>query len=346
MQTYKEQINIYERMKHYNVAGISIAQINNGKLSETECYGVLGAGTDRQVTTSSVFNACSISKFVTSMFVMALCERGILSLDEEVNKQLISWKIPDNECTQGKKITLCELLSHQSGVIDPEGSFQELNPSVGIPSMRDVLNGETPYCKEPIEVKVEPGTEFHYSDAGFCVIQQMIEDRCGKSFDEVMKEYIFEPLHMKSSYYIRTIEDTNKENFSCGHNKKGKVVEGKYPIYPYAATAGLWTTPTDLSCLVAELMNALKGNSKLGLSINIANEIITPYGCKEWAGLGCFLDGTERDSEISSLGWGIGFQCLFIAYPHRGSGVIIMTNTDLGVHQLEGIIGEIVKSYM
>jgi CubicO group peptidase (beta-lactamase class C family) len=339
------KMHMYERMKYYHVVGISIAQVNDGTLSKTECYGVLEAGTDRQVTKSSIFNACSISKFVTSILVMTLCERGILSLDEEVNKQLIKWKLPDNEYAQSKKITLRELLSHQSGVIDPEGSFQKLHPSVGAIPMQNLLDGGTLYCKEPIEVKYEPGTEFHYSDAGFCIIQQVIEDQCGKSFEEVMQEYIFEPLQMKNSYYPQIIEDKYKANFSCGHHKDGEVVEAKYPIYPYSATAGLWTTPIDLSCLVIELMDALKGTSKLGFSVDSANEILTPSGCKEWAGLGCFLDNTEHGIEISSLGWGVGFQCLFVTYPYKGSGLIIMTNTDLGIHQLEGIIGEIVKSY-
>ncbi|GGE63942.1 serine hydrolase domain-containing protein [Priestia taiwanensis] len=339
MQTYK--IDITERMKHYNVAGISIAEIKNGTLHTTECYGVLEAGTNKHVTSTSLFNACSISKFVTSMLVIVLCEKGILSLEEDVNDQLISWQIPGNEFTKGKQITLRDLLSHQAGLIDSEGSFQVLDENTGVPSMHNLLNGKTNYCTERVTVKVAPKTEFHYSDAGFCITQQVIEDRCGKPFEEVMKEYLFEPLQMKGSSYPKMSID--KESFSSGHHKEGQVIEGKYSIYPYAATAGLWTTPTDLSYVLTELMNALKGISKLGLSRKLVKEVIAPYGCKEWTGLGCFLDETEQGVEVSSLGWGIGFQCLFVAYPHKGHGLIVMTNTDLGVHQLEGIIGEIVK---
>ena len=54
-----------------------------------------------------------------------------------------------------------------------------------------------------------------------------------------------------------------------------------------------------------------------------------------------FLDGSEKEIEVSSLGWGVGFQCMMVAYPYLGKGAIIMTNTDLGVHQLKGMIGEI-----
>lgn len=72
--------------------------------------------------------------------------------------------------------------------------------------------------------------------------------------------------------------------------------------------------------------------------------MITSQGCKEWTGLGVFLDGSQHELKISSLGWGVGFQCMMVAYPYLEKGAVIMTNTDLGVHQLKGIIGEIFNS--
>ena len=72
--------------------------------------------------------------------------------------------------------------------------------------------------------------------------------------------------------------------------------------------------------------------------------MITSQGCKEWTGLGLFLDRSNQEIEISSLGWGRGFQCMLVAYPDLGTGLVIMTNTDLGVHQLKGIIGDIYNS--
>ena len=61
-------------------------------------------------------------------------------------------------------------------------------------------------------------------------------------------------------------------------------------------------------------------------------------------GTRCFLDDSNEDLQIYSLGWGVGFQCMLVCYPYRGKGTIIMTNADLGVHQMEGIIGEILKT--
>ncbi|MEH6888392.1 serine hydrolase domain-containing protein [Bacillus sp. JJ864] len=335
-------LNISERMEHYNVSGLSIAFIENGEVHMTKEFGVMKAGTNRNVNSNSIFNACSISKFLTAMLVLKLTEQGILHLDEDINNRLIFWKLLENEYTQNKKVTLRTLFSHQSGIIDPEGSFNELNTALGNPTMVELLEGKTSYCKERIEVQYEPESDFQYSDAGFCVIQQLIEDVCGKSFVELMDELIFEPLHMKNSTFEQTAITGSNGQFSCGHNEKGEVVSSEYPIYSYPAASGLWTTPTDLAILITEVMNSLKGQSKMGLSESKAKELITSQGCKEWAGLAVFLDGSGREIEFSSLGWGIGFQCMLVAYPYLETGVVIMTNTDLGVHQMKGIIGEII----
>jgi CubicO group peptidase (beta-lactamase class C family) len=273
---------------------------------------------------------------------MKLTEQRILNLDENVNEKLSSWKFPHNELNKNKKVTLRKLLSHHSGVMDPEGSFNELNTRMDSPTMFEILEGRTSYCKDPIEIKHEPGSTFEYSDAGFCIIQLLIEDVTEKPFNEVMNEHIFQPLSMENSTFELPTSEAIKKHFSCGHHKSGELVNGKYPIYPYPAASGLWSTPTDLALLVIELMNSLNSESKLKLSVGKAMEVISSQGSKEWTGLGVFLDKTDK---FSSLGWGVGFQCMMVAYPNLKTGLVIMTNTDLGVHQLKGIIGEVYYAY-
>ncbi|WP_274310000.1 serine hydrolase domain-containing protein [Solibacillus daqui] len=341
-----ENINIEERMEHYNVQGLSITLLEGGKISGTENYGLLEVESNRRANEDSIFSACSISKFLTGMLAMNLVEKGLLALDDDVNESLVSWKVPENDFTRNKKVTLRNLLSHQSGIKDPEDSYSELNSKIGIPSMAELLEGQTPYCKTSIEVKCEPESEFHYSDAGFCIIQQLIEDVTEKPFHKVMNEQVFEPLGMANSHFNTTMLEVDRQNFSCGHNKNGELVDGKYPIYPYPAASGLWTTSLDLAELVLELMNAVKGESKVGISESLAKEMITSQRGKSWTGLGLFLEGSEKELEITSLGWGVGFQCMMVAFPYLEKGAVIMTNSELGVHQMEGIIGEIYKTLL
>ena len=339
-------INIEERMKHYNVQGLSITLLEGGQISGSKNYGLLEVGSNRKTNEDSIFSACSISKFLTGLLAMKLVDEGFLDLDGDVNESLESWKVPENDFTKNKKVTLRDLLSHQSGIKDPKGSFPELNSKIGVPSMVELLEGRTPYCKTPIIVKYEPESEFHYSDAGFCIIQQLIEDVTEKPFHQVVNEQIFEPLGLTNSHFNITMLDIDRLNFSCGHNKHGEIVGGKYPLYPYPAASGLWTNSLNLAELVLELMNAVKGASKIGISESLAKEMITPQRGKRWTGLGVFLEGSEKELEITSLGWGVGFQCMMVAFPYIEKGAVIMTNTELGVHQLEGIIGEIYKSLL
>ncbi|MFC4408988.1 serine hydrolase domain-containing protein [Chungangia koreensis] len=335
-----DSVYVKERMDHHHVKGLSIAFVKNGEISETLCLGVRDKDNEQKIDTDTLFHACSMSKFVTAMAVLKLVEKGLLEIDGDVNKMLSTWRIPDHAFT--KNVTIRHLLSHQSGIVDAEGSFYEFNEQDGIPSMVDLLEGRTPYHREPVKVSVEPGSEFHYSDAGFCILQQVIEDVTGKEFSVVLSELIFEPLQMNNSTV--NFEPTGK--FASGHNKLGEVVKGKYPIYPYPAAAGLWSTPSEVAALVLELTLSIKGQSKIDLSAHLAREMVSPQGGMNWSGLGVFLDETEHGMEFSSLGWGVGFQSMMAAHPDIASGVVVMTNADLGVHQLDGIIGEVYRNYL
>ncbi|MFF2175983.1 serine hydrolase domain-containing protein [Lysinibacillus sp. NPDC058147] len=337
-------INIRERMEHYHITGLSLVAFEKGKISKTDHFGVLETGTNKKINEHSIFNACSISKFLTSVLVLKLVEQGIVDLDEDVNEKLVSWKVPDNPFTKHKKVTLRNLLCHQSGIVDPEGSFMPVESFKEMPTMIEILNGKTIYCPTSIEVTVEPESEFHYSDAGFCLIQLLLEDITQKPFSHLMDTFIFKPLSMTNSTFSTALSTSNMDNFACGHDQYGALIPEKYSIYPYLAACGIWTTPSDLAKLLLDIMNAVKSQSKIGITSKQVKELFHPQGCKEWTGLGIFLDGTDDNLEFSSLGWGVGFQCMLVANPYLEKGIIMMTNTDTGMHQMKGIMGEIYHS--
>ncbi len=103
-------------MQFYKTPGVSIVFINNGRIEWARGYGVREAGKPEPVTTETLFQAGSISKPVTAVAALRLVQAGKLDLDEDVNRKLVSWKIPENDFTREKKVTLRELLSHSAGV--------------------------------------------------------------------------------------------------------------------------------------------------------------------------------------------------------------------------------------
>ncbi|WP_338780357.1 serine hydrolase domain-containing protein [Metabacillus sp. FJAT-52054] len=327
-----ENFDIAESMKKSFIAGAGIALIQDGRISRKAGFGVLERGQEERVTADTVFNACSISKFAAAMLAMRLVSEDVLALDEDVNRRLKSWRVPANGFTQ--PVTLRLLLSHQSGIKDPGGSFMELDFFRSAPSIIEILKGTTRYCPEPVHLQYEPGTEFHYSDAGYCVLEQLIQDVTGVAYEELLKSKVLKPLGMDCS--TLNVLDAHA---AAGHNREGSVLEEKYPVYPYPAAAGLWASADNLGKLFTELLDAVNAKSKLSISQNIAEEMIRAQGCSPWTGLGVFVNGEE----ISSLGWGKGFQSMAVIYPRLGTGAVIMTNTDTGFHQRDGWIGKILE---
>src|SRR5262245_43514765 len=86
-----------ELMDRFGVPGASIAVIRNYQIHWTKAYGTADQTTKAPVTSDTMFQAASISKPVTAFAVMRLVEAGKLALDEDVNRYLKSWKIPDSE---------------------------------------------------------------------------------------------------------------------------------------------------------------------------------------------------------------------------------------------------------
>ena len=339
-----DQKNIHERMNEFNVPGVSIAVINDSKVELARGYGLLEMGADLQVTPNSIFCACSMSKFVTTMAVLVLVQDGTLDLDEEVNNKLSSWKIPENEFTQEKSVTLRHLLSHQAGITDSEGSFDVYQAGDPVPTSLDVLNGSTKYNSKSIRIEYLPGSKFEYSDAGYCVIEQLLVDVTGKPFDALVAEQILKPLGMINSSYQFDFEFSDTAQVAVGHNKHGEVVDGKGVNYPYMSGSGLRSTPTDLSLLVIELHHLLKRTGKLQISPLLAKGMLTQQGAAAWAGMGVFLGQVGEQVIMETFGWGVGAQCMISAYPYVGAGVVVMTNSDPACHQDKALIGELIRS--
>ncbi|WP_336634475.1 serine hydrolase domain-containing protein [Lysinibacillus fusiformis] len=333
----------YDHMVQKQIAGLSLAFIEHGEIQRTECLGVLEIGSSDYVNEETLFNACSMSKLLTSILVLKLAEQGKIDLDEDINRNLLSWKLLESEHTRTKKVTVRSLLSHQSGIVDPADSFSPLHSLAQWPSMKDLLQGSTPYCQSPIVSTLEPNQKFHYSDAGYCIIQLLIEDVTNTPFSALMDDLIFQPLAMHHSFFSSSLPVAHT---ASGHHKDGTITIPSHPMYPYDAACGIWTTPSDLAKLLIDMMQTFKGKGKLGLTAPTMHELMHAQGCNESVGLGIFLDGQGEQVEISSLGWGVGFQCMLVAYPYLEKGFVVMSNTDSGVHQMQGIMGDIYRSFV
>jgi len=319
-----QKMNIYNRMEHYNVPGVSIAVIENGTLKWAKGYGYANTKDSTKVDTETMFQAGSISKPVAALSALKLAQEGKVDLNVDVNQYLTGWKVPENEFTKDEKITLERLLTHTAGMT--VHGFPGYRQTDSFPEITDVLNGNGNTSK--IFVDTTPGSIWRYSGGGYTVAEKVVEDVSGLSLEDYMNQHILAPLGMLNSTYEQPISEKYQQNISAAYYGNGALIEGLWHNYPEQAAAGLWTTPSDLAKYCIEVQEILKGKTDGILSKETIENMLTKRK-NDW-GLGPSLNG-EKDSLIFGHGGkNAGFTNNMSAYAHLGHGVIVMTNADNG----------------
>jgi CubicO group peptidase (beta-lactamase class C family) len=334
------QINLEKLMELYKVPGLSIAVIANYQIVWTKAYGVTDVGSSNHVTTKTLFQAGSISKPVAAAGALSLVEKGKLSLDEDVNLKLKTWKLPENEFTKTQKVTLRRLMSHTAGLTIH--GFPGYDVDVALPTLVQVFNGEKPANTAPIRVDKVPGTLERYSGGGVTIEQQLMIDVTGKTFPEFMRETVLEKIGMNDSSYNQPLLATWASRTAAGTYRDGKPVHGRWHIYPEMAAAGLWTTPTDLATFAIEIALSKQGKANHILSEKMTNEMLTPV--MDEAGLGFFLD-KQNPGQFGHDGADEGFQALLTMNADTGNGLAIMANSDNGIAVAELILRGVAREY-
>ena len=342
----KNEMTIAERMQFYKTPGVSIAVINNGIIEWARGYGTFEAGSKRNVTPETLFQAGSISKPVASVAALQLVEKNKLSLDEDVNLKLKSWKIPENEFTKDKKVTLRGLVTHSAGLT--VHGFDGYAVTDKTPNLMQVLNGEKPANSPPIRVDFIPGSRERYSGGGFAVLQQLLIDTTNKSFTDLTRETIFQKLGMTRTTYASPLPPGLSAQAASGHRPDGGAVPGKWHIYPEMAAASLWSTPTDLARFVIELQNSFDGKSNKILSQIMTRQMLARQNQSipnSDAGLGIFLKGSPEPFRFSHNGSTEGYSAVMVGFLKTGLGAVVMTNSDDDGGLTSEILRSIAKEY-
>lgn len=212
-----EPKNLADRMEHYGVPGVSIALINDFQIEWAKGYGTLVAGGAEPVSDDTLFHAGSIAKPVSAAAALALVERGLLDLDENVNEKLLSWRIPENENTDEEKVTLRRLLSHSAGIKD---GFTDRSSSDQVPgymtsagaaptiTLQQLLEADADVDVDGVTgVTTVPGTSYRYANADYAIVELLIVDVAQQPFPEFMNETILKPLGMTSSTFEQPLPD-------------------------------------------------------------------------------------------------------------------------------------------
>ncbi len=336
-----DTVPLVERMRSHRVPGVSIAIIHNGQIHWSAGYGVYRNGSSEPITCRSLFQAASLSKPVTASGVMLIAEKGMLQLDEDVNRYLSSWKLPNERDFETEPITPRRLLNHTAGM-SVHGFPGYDASSSELPSLTEVLDGRGAVNSGPVRAIHPPGTEWRYSGGGYTVLQQALEDLTELPFEKWMKEVLFDSLGMQNSTFAQPLPDSFADYAASGHLYGDLGIEGGWNHYPEKAAAGLWTTPTDLALWIIEIQSALNNQNSI-FGLDQIQEMFTP-GMNGW-GLGIQIAGEGDSLYFSHSGANAGFRAYMVGFPHTGQGAVVMTNSDRGTPLIHEIIRTIAYYY-
>ncbi len=316
-----------ERMENFHAKGLSIAVIHNYKIEWAKGYGWADEAEQRKVTTTSRFQAASISKSLNSLGVLKLAEQGKLDPEADINIYLKQWKFPYDSVSKNKKISTNNLLSHTAGLGIHGFPGYERNET--LPSVQQILDGQKPANTKAVRSLFIPGIKYQYSGGGTTITQLIVTDITGSNYAAYMQKEVLNPLGMTNSSYQQPPTDTS--NLATGYYQNGKPVKGKFHVYPEQAAAALWTTPTDLAKYIIECQLALKGRSHKVLSPAMMKKRLTPY-IDSVSALGVFIENRSGTKFFIHNGGNEAFLCASYGSMENGNGVVIMINgEDFGV---------------
>lgn len=336
-----ERMKLSERMAFYRVPGVRIAVIDKYAIEWAQGYGVERVGTDLPITPDLLFQAASISQSVAAWGILHLVEQGKINLDVDVNTHLKSWKISASSVTRETKVTPRHLMSHCAGLISLKLAGYPFGKTM--PTVLDVLQGQKPSDSPGIYVYKEPGTEVQYSELGYAVLHQLLEDIEGKPFHQILTETVLQPLQMNQSTFEIPLPDIMRTKAVAGHTRQGDPVKEGWFYYPVAAASGLWSTSSDLCLFAIDVMKSALGQSQTVVSPEFARMMLTPQPGNQ--GLGFEIFDTGENLYFSQRGSTEGYECCMVAYPSRGQGVVIMANSDNGVYLIDEILRSISDAY-
>jgi len=309
--------------------GAAVALFRDGKVVLAKGYGWANREKHERVTRSTMFNIGSISKTHAAWGLLTLVEAGKLDLDTPVEHYLTRWHLPPSEFDHNK-VTLRRLLSHTAGL--RLHGYPGFNPDEPLPTIEESLSGNTNGSGD-VRVIMEPGSKWQYSGGGYTIAQLLVEEVTGKRFDDYMKEAVFGPLGMSSSYvWDATVDARAAQPYGVLGAIPG-------PRFTAEAAASLETSLDDFITFARASMSSERPEFRTTVlrpeTVRMMQEPVAP---SDDYGLGYSIHTRGGMSAVGHGGSNTGWQAQFLVIPPTGDGIIVMTNASLGYEVLNQVL--------
>jgi CubicO group peptidase (beta-lactamase class C family) len=282
-----------------SLAGAVTLVARRGKVVSLEAVGYQDLESKTPMRADTIFDIRSVTKPVTAIGIMILMEEGKLALNDPVAQYLPEFKTatgkPESQTTS---ITIHHLLTHTAGL-----PLYRLPESQELPIKRNRTLADYVAFLSKQEPEYEPGTQFRYSSGGFAILGRIIEVVSGQSYEQFIKQRIFNPLGMKDSFFFIPTEKSNRVasiyRLQDGKLSKWEELEAyaraaKYPGPEF----GMYSTASDLASLCQMMLDGgtFKGRrilSKMSVALMTENHTLN------------IKSATTQRPAYQGLGWGL-----------------------------------------
>ena len=330
-----------------NISGASLIVKQAGETVYKNHFGVISPESDIAVSDNTIFRLASMTKPITGVAAMILVDRGLLSLDDNIEKYVPEFSAPFIIDENGvrvsvkEKITVKNLLTHTAGI----GSGPTWINSYKLLTARDkstVDDFVRFIATQPLSYI--PGTKSEYSGvATFSIMTYIIEKLTGKDYESFLREEIFVPCEMKDTTFSPSEEQWQRvitmHNKTDGRSVVGNTVSGCVfgdflPKNPLGG-AGLVSTLNDYSNFVDMLSNRGVYKVKRIISDEAFTVMSTPQvspevqnGNQRW-GISMRVITKEKYERlpVGSFGWSGAYGTHFWVDPVNNVSAIYMKNS-------------------
>jgi CubicO group peptidase (beta-lactamase class C family) len=327
-------------MKTFNVPGMAVAIVKDGKVVVARGYGVRKLGDPTPVDEFTMFGIGSNTKAFTTAALATLVDEGKLSWDDPVYQRLPGFVMYDPYVSH--EMTIRDLLTHRSGMGLGEGDL--------------LFWPHSTYSREEVIYKLrfmKPASSFRshyaYDNLLYMTAGQIIPAVTGTSWDDYIRQHIFAPLGMNHSNVSNTAFKAG-DNYAFPHSH----VDGRLQVIPFgdldnAGPAGsINSSAADLAKWVQLQLNRGKFADRDG-------HLFTEQRSKEmWSAQTILpvadppppLGGLKANFADYALGWGLrdyhgrelvghtggvgGFVSRVMLVPEENLGVVVLTNAEEG----------------
>lgn len=332
------------RATEHGVPGIAVAVLHEGE-EHYAFHGVTSISNPLDVDENTLFQSGSTGKTYTATAIMRLVEQGKVDLSERVKTYVPELKLKDSDAEQN--VTVLQLLNHTAGwsgdLLDSTGDGDDALARY-VELMAD-LEQVTPL-----------GTAFSYNNASLSLAGRIIEKVTGQTYEQAMKELVFEPVGLQNSYFFPNEVMTRR--FAVGHNEKpdGTLEVARPWALPRGGNpaGGISTNTGDLMRWARfHLGDGTGADSKPVVSRESLDLMKQPTyempGLGESLGISWFLRDVDGVRIVEHGGNTIGQNCTFQMVPERGFAMAILMNRgsvlaeELQRWLLEAYLGVVVR---